>query len=100
MTNSPNPHIGSAVDDLLEQDGVLPEVRSVAVKRVLAWQICQTMEDERLGETEMARRMNTSRASLNRLLDPDNPSVTLLTLDRAAAALGKSLRIELVDQAG
>ena len=100
MTNNLNPHIGSALDDLLEQDGVLPEVRSVAVKRVLAWQICQTMEDERLGKTEMARRMNTSRASLNRLLDPDNPSVTLLTLDRAAAALGKSLRIELVDEAG
>ena len=100
MTNNLNPHIGSALDDLLEQDGVLPEVRSVAVKRVLAWQIRRTMEDERLGKTEMARRMNTSRASLNRLLDPDNPSVTLLTLDRAAAALGKSLRIELVDQAG
>ena len=100
MTNSLNPHIGSALDDLLEQDGVLPEVRSVAVKRVLAWQICRTMEDERLGKTEMARRMNTSRASLDRLLDPDNPSVTLLTLDRAAAALGKNLRIEFVDQAG
>ena len=99
MTMTPNPHLGSTLDDLLEDDGVLAETRSVAAKRVFVWQVGRTMAEEHLGKAEMARRMNTSRASLDRLLDPDNPSVTLLTMDKAAAALGKRLKVDLVDGA-
>ncbi len=92
-----NPHIGSSLDDLLEEDGMLAEAHAIAIKRVLAWQLSQMMEKEHLTKTEMARRMSTSRASLDRLLDPENASVTLLTMDKAAQALGKMLRIELID---
>ena len=97
MTNTSNPHLGSTLEDLLEADGTLAQAEAVAVKRVLAWQIGQTIAAEHLNKAEMARRMNTSRAALDRLLDPDNPSVTLLTLQKAATALDKRLKIELVD---
>ena len=97
MTNTTNTHLGSSMDDLLDADGMLAEAEAVAVKRVIAWQIGQAMTTERLGKAEMARRMNTSRASLDRLLDPDNVSVTLRTLHKAAAALDKRLAIKLVD---
>ena len=70
MTNRMTPHVGSALDDLLEEDGVLAEARSIAVKRVFAWQISRAMAEESLSKAEMARRMSTSRASLDRLLDP------------------------------
>jgi hypothetical protein len=95
MTN--NPYIGSSLDDLLEEDGVLAEVNAVALKRVLAWQIQQEMDKRGLSKSQMAVSMSTSRSSLDRLLDPGNVSVTLKTMDRAAAILGKRLRIELVD---
>ncbi|MCR4377308.1 MAG: helix-turn-helix domain-containing protein [Rhodospirillales bacterium] len=98
MSKARNPHIGTALDDLLEEDGILAEAHAMAIKRTLAWQVSQTMTKENLSKSEMARRMNTSRAALNRLLDPDNPSVTLLTMDRVAAVLGKRLRVELVDK--
>ena len=97
MSKDNNPHIGSALDDLLEEDGLLAEAHAIAVKRTLAWQVSQTMEDEKLSKAAMARRMHTSRAALDRFLDPDNPSVTLLTMDKAAAVLGKRLRVELID---
>jgi len=98
MSKARNPHIGSALDDLLEEDGTLSEAHAIAIKRTLAWQVSQTMAAENLSKSEMARRMRTSRAALNRLLDPDNPSVTLLTMDKAASVLGKRLRVELVDE--
>lgn len=98
MTKDRNPHIGSSLDDLLDEDGVLAEANAIAVKRALAWQVRQTMTAEMLSKSEMARRMRTSRAALERLLDPENPSVTLLTMDKAAAVLGKRLRLELVDK--
>jgi len=88
-------HIGSSFDDFLEGEGLLAEAEAVAIKRVIAWQIRKLMEEQRLSKAEMARRMGTSRSALERLLDPENASVTLLTLERAAKALGKSLRIEL-----
>lgn len=97
MTKKSNPHLGSALDELLEEDGTLADVHAVATKRVLAWQIGQSMNDEGISKSEMARRMRTSRGALARLLDPDNPSVTLLTMDKAAAVLGKRLRVELVE---
>lgn len=97
MTDTSNPHLGSTLDDLLNADGTLAEAEAVAVKRMIAWQIDRAMAAERLGKAEMARRMNTSRAVLDRLLDPDNVSVTLRTLHKAAAALDKRLEIGLVD---
>ncbi len=88
-------HIGSNFDDFLEEEGVLAEAKAIAVKRVLAFQLEELMKMQKLNKTQLARRMKTSRSALERLLDPDNPSVTLLTLERAARALGKSIKIEL-----
>lgn len=97
MIKDRNPHFGAALDDFLEEDGVLPEAHAIAIKRTLAWQVSQTMAEEKLSKTEMARRMRTSRTALDRLLDPDNASVTLLTMDKAASILGKRLKVELID---
>lgn len=98
MTNRHNPHLGSTLDDLLQEDGSLADAHALAVKRVLAWHVGQTMSDLHISKSEMARRMGTSRSALARLLDPENPSVTLLTLDRAAAALGKQLTVGFADR--
>ncbi|MCM5571092.1 helix-turn-helix domain-containing protein [Burkholderiaceae bacterium FT117] len=91
-----NPHLGSTFDDFLQEDGSYDEVQAIAVKRVLAFQVEESMKKAGLTKTEMARRMRTTRAQLDRLLDPDNPSTTLQTLVRAAGAVGKRLRISLV----
>jgi antitoxin HicB len=88
-------HIGSNFDDFLIEEGLLEEVEATAVKRVLAYQISELMTVQNLSKTEMAARMQTSRAALDRLLDPQNHSVILLTLDKAARALGKRLRLSL-----
>ena len=91
-----NKHIGSSLEDFLKEEGILEETRAVVLKETLARQIQQAMEKEKISKVEMARRMNTSRAALERLLDPENSSVTLQTLSRAANAIGRGLRIELV----
>jgi len=91
-----NKHIGSSLDDFLKEEGVLEETRAAVLKETLAWQVQQAMEKEKISKAEMARRMKTSRAALDRLLDPGNASVTLQTLTRAAHAVGRDLRIELV----
>ena len=88
-------HIGSSFDDFLQEDGILEEVNAVAVKRVLAWQIAQAMKEQNLTKTALAEKMHTSRASLNRLLDEEDTSLTLTTLTSAANALGKQIKIEL-----
>ena len=90
-----NPHLGSSFESFLEDDGIAEEAAAHAIKRVLVWQIKQAMKERGLTKSEMARRMNTSRAQLDRLLDPANDRVRLETLQRAAAALGRSLRLEL-----
>jgi len=90
-----NPHFGSSLDDFLRGEGILEEARSIAVKEALVFQIEQAMKREKITKAEMARRMRTSRAALDRLLDPKNVSVTLQTLFRAAHAVGSDLRIEL-----
>jgi antitoxin HicB len=77
-----------------ERDG---EINIIAVKRVIAWQIQQEMAKKNLSKTEMAQQMQTSRSSLDRLLDSDNPAVTLDTIERAARVIGKKVRFELVD---
>lgn len=94
---SNNCHLGSAFDDFLEQEGILNEVTEVALKRVLAWQVEQAMKERGFTKSKMAKSMQTSRAALDRLLDPEYDSVTLRTLDKAARAVGKRIKIDLVD---
>ncbi|MEN8237270.1 MAG: helix-turn-helix transcriptional regulator [Pseudomonadota bacterium] len=91
-------HLGSSLDEVLARDGTLAETEALATKQVLAWQLEALMNKKRITKAEMAKRMNTSRSSLDRLLDPDNPSVTLGTMDRAAAVFGKHLHVELIDR--
>jgi hypothetical protein len=88
-------NIGSDFDDFLAEEGMLEEVTAVAVKRVIAWQIEQEMSAQKLTKTAMAKKMRTSRASLNRLLDENDTSRTLTTLAGAAAALGRRIKLEL-----
>ena len=88
-------HIGSGFDDFLSEEAMLEEATAVAIKRVIAWQINEAMKAQHMTKTELAKRMNTSRAALNRLLDETDPSLTLTTLARAAAALGRKLNIQL-----
>jgi antitoxin HicB len=95
--NKTNPHVGSSFDDFLEEENLLTAANEIAIKRVIAWQLQQEIESKHMTKTEMARAMGTSRAAVDRLLDPDNTSVTLNTLDRAARVLGKSIKIELVE---
>ena len=89
-----NKHIGSNFDDFLQDEGLLAESEAVALKRVLAFQLEKEMEERKLSKMAFARQMKTSRSALDRLLDPDNPSVTLLTLEKAAAVLGRQLKVE------
>ena len=90
-----NPHIGSSFESFLDEEGLLEACTAVAIKRVLARQIERAMEERGLTKSAMAKAMRPSRPQLDRLLDPANPSVTLDTLQRAAAAVGRKLRLEL-----
>jgi len=88
-------HLGSQFDDFLREEKLLEAAEAVAVKRVIAFQIAQAMKRRKLTKTQMALRMRTSRAALERLLDPKNASVSLSTLERAALALDMRLKVEL-----
>lgn len=90
-----NKHIGSDFDDFLQKEGLLAETETTAVKRVIAHQIREEMKERHISKSGLARIMHTSRSSLDRLLDPENASVTLLTLENAALALGKRLKVQL-----
>ena len=90
-----NKHIGSSFDSFLQDEGLLAEAEATAVKRVLAHQIQKEMEERNISKSTLASMMQTSRSSLDRLLDPENPSVTLLTLESAALALGKKLKVQI-----
>jgi antitoxin HicB len=92
-----NPHIGSSFEDFLAEEGLLEECTNAAIKRVIAWQVEQAMQERGLTKAAMAHEMHTSRAALNRLLDPENTSITLHTLQRAAAVVGKRVQITLED---
>ncbi|MBT9096511.1 XRE family transcriptional regulator [Methylovulum psychrotolerans] len=92
-----NPHIGSDFDDFLAEEGLSEEVEAAAMKKVIACLIAQNMTEAHITKAEMARRMNTSRAQLDRLLNPNCHSVTLTTLVKAAAAVGKKISISLED---
>lgn len=89
-------NIGSSFDDWLREEEIYEEVTAVAIKRVLARQISRQMLEQKLTKSDMARRMNTSRAALDRLLDPQNDAVTLNTLFKAATAVGRRLQFQLV----
>lgn len=86
-------HTGSKFDDFLNNDGLLAEAQSEAIKRVVVWQLEQLMEEENLSQTELANRLHTSRSSLKRLLDAKNTSITLNTLANVAQVTGKKLQI-------
>jgi len=90
-------HSGSSFDSFLEQEGIREEVETVAIKRVLAWQLEQAMRKQQKTKQAMARQLHTSRSQLDRLLDPRNVSVTLDTIIRAARALGKRVIIRVAD---
>lgn len=88
-------NIGSNFDDFLKEENIFEETQEAAIKRVLAYQINMAMKEHNITKTGMAKKMNTSRCSLDRLLDPSNESVTLLTMKKAANAIGRRLKIEL-----
>ncbi|WP_276966158.1 helix-turn-helix domain-containing protein [Metallibacterium scheffleri] len=88
-------HIGSTLDELLSQDGVLEEVSARAIKRVIAWQLAEAMKTQGVTKTALAARMHTSRSVLDRLLDETDTGLTIETLSRAAQALGYRVKVEL-----
>ena len=90
-----NKHLGSSFDDFLEEEGLRAETEATAIKRVIAYQIEMEMKRAKLTKSAMAEKMHTSRSALDRLLDPANVSITLQTLERAALALGKNLKIKI-----
>lgn len=93
-------HIGSSFDDFLKEEGRFEEADAVAVKRVIAWQLDEARKHQKLPKNRMALLMGTSRAQLDRVLDPTNPALTLESLTKAAGILGKSVKIELVGTSG
>jgi predicted XRE-type DNA-binding protein len=91
-----NRHIGSGIDDLLHEEGVLEEFQAKAIKEVIAWQLEQAMKDRNISKRKLASLMHTSRSQVERVLDPTNGNVTLETLQRAAAIVGRKVQVELV----
>jgi len=96
-TRKNNPRRGSSFDDFLKAEGLHGEVVAQAEKEILAWKLQSAMKEKKMTVSAMAKRMQTSRAAINRILDPVNPSITLGTLEKAALVLGKRWRFDLVD---
>lgn len=90
-------HIGSSFESFLEEEGIKEEINVAAIKAVIAHNLKQHMEKMDITQTEMAKQLKTSRSGLQRLLDPENYSITLLTLNRAASVLGKKVNMDLID---
>lgn len=90
-----NKHSGSNFDDFLRSEGILEEAEAYAAKAIISYKLKQEMDKKHISQTEMAERLGTSRAALNRLLDPSNVSVTLLTLNKVATVLNQKLEITL-----
>lgn len=90
-----NKHIGSSFENFLEETGILEEVNAAAVKTVIARNLKEYMKKKHLTQDEMAKQLGTSRSGLKRLMDPKNYSVTLLTLNKAAAVIGKKIDMSL-----
>jgi DNA-binding Xre family transcriptional regulator len=89
-------HTGGRLSDALAADGLLEDAEASAIKRVLAWQFDKSMKEQHVTKHALAQRMSTSRSQLDRLLDPDNATIQLDTMARAARALGKQLQVKLV----
>lgn len=92
----PNKHRGSGIDDFLKEEGVLEEFQARAVKEVIAWQLGEAMKARKLSKRKLAELMRTSRTQVDRVLDPENGNVTIETLQRAAAVVGRKVQVELV----
>lgn len=90
-----NKHKGTTLDSFLEEEGLLEEVEALAIKKVLAFQLLKLMKKEHFNKVQMANKMQTSRSSLDRLLDPENTSITLNTLVKAAHVLGKKVKLSI-----
>jgi len=90
-------HIGSSFDDFLEEEGIKEEVSVVAIKRVLAWKIQEEMAQQGLSKTKMADKLKTSRSGLDRLLDPENTSINLNTIQRIASQLGLEVHVSITE---
>ena len=90
-----NKHIGSSIDDLLKEDGIFEEVQAQAIKEVIVWQLSQAMEKKHISKSTMATRLKTSRTQVNRILNAKS-DITLSSLQKAAALVGRRLKIELV----
>jgi antitoxin HicB len=88
-------HIGSSIDDFLKEEGIFEEAQALAVKEVVAWQFAEAMKKKKISKNKMAILLKTSRTQVDRLLDPKN-DITLSSLQRAAAAVGRSVSIQLV----
>lgn len=88
-------HVGSSFDEFMESEELATEINAIAVKRVLAFKLKEAMEKKGLNKSQMAEKMHTSRSALERFLDPNNISITLATMEKAARAIGKRLEIKL-----
>lgn len=97
MNKQNNNCIGSNLDDFLSEQGVLEETQAEAIKRVISWKLKKAIESKNITVSELARRMKTSRSTVNRVLDPTYTGITLTTLERAATASGMKLKLELVE---
>lgn len=93
--NATTPHLGSSLDDFLREEGILEQTQTRAIKEVIAWQLAQAMQEQSLSKSRMAALLQTSRSQLDRLLDPES-DVTLSSLERAAALLGRKLSVTLI----
>ena len=91
-----NPHRGSTLDSFLEEEGLLAEFQAKAIKEVIAWQLAEAMRERKLSKNRLAAMMHTSRTQVNRLLDPSDGNVTIETLQRAAAVVGRRVKLQLV----
>jgi hypothetical protein len=91
-----NRHKGSTLDSFLEQEGVLGEFQARAIKEVIAWQLAEAMRERKLSKSRLAALMRTSRTQVDRVLDPNDGNVTIETLQRAAAIVGRRVQLELV----
>ena len=93
--NATAPHLGSSLDDFLKEEGIFEQTQNRAIKEVIAWQLTHAMQEQSMSKTGMASLLQTSRSQLDRLLDPSS-DVTLSTLERAAALVGRKLSITLI----
>lgn len=90
-----NKHFGSSLDSFLQEEGILEHTQAVAIKRIIAYQITEALNKENMTQADLARKMKTSKAAIQRLLNAENPSITLQTLMKAAHALGKKVSFNL-----